>query len=557
MSSLGKVLFEGQSRSVRGALHTVGSLVVRVGSIDFEPSRLDRVAGARGWSVSTHEVTRLVYHENDELLEVWKGEAVHVLEGKTLEEVDFAVRRALSLDPRLGPSRPALQPDEQIVMTLPARVTHAGTIRCGALTLTTRRLSFAHGGLDRVEAGPLGFDVALERIRDVRWDGGILLVTPDSAFEIHAPQGSRLFAALCGEGSTSLARDGFRTHEAYLRATTSSVRGLLSITRTRLRFESEEEGGRVEIPLLEVTSASLEWGDLVVRRGTRAWRFVVPHAVPLHAELVRLLTELRGKNEPTADEMGCFNERAIEWVLATRTRPIPGFTPGRVSIAGPAVVVTAHEGARRGAILLGEAGAAFVPFHDPDAIEPILVASLETLWARPAGEDATHGTFERSGSDSFDLHPVGGAAFLERFRMRLKRLVDAQRQATSDSGNRRASYRVSPREHVPTSVVPLRDGRPSNEPPISGRLADLSADGCRIISDRPIERCSTVEVEIRGSNPPQSLFADIVHASPPTSSTPSWRYGLRFVRRTPDQDRRLRELWMEYQRKELELYRDK
>lgn len=577
------VLYEGPCRSMRGPLATVGRVEVRVGAIAFEPSRLDRIAGARSFVLAPNELTRIILRD-DHLLELTAGDVSHTLEGKDVADLEHAIRRALVLDPKARAKRPTLAPSERVVLVVPARVTSERGLRCGTLTVTSTRLYFAHAGIDKIEGGPVGFDVQLDQVRDVHFDakrGAHVTLVVDqgelSVYEVVTPRSAAVFAVLCGlDERTALHQGGFRTHEATLVVGQERVRGLFAFTRHILRFEAQGETRvPLELPLAELSRVERDGSRLVIRHALQRYGFEVEDGDRAFDELVRLLADLRPRGEPRADDVGCYEQPTIERLVAAHGLQILGFTPGRFALGGPAVVVTAKEGARRGALLLADLGAVFLPFGD--GTEPRLIARIESLTARPPEDDPTHGGFDQRGSgaslgESFEVFPFGGSGFLERFRLRLKRLAEASRDSSADWGdyaqsqdavaptglNRRSSYRVRPRESVRTSISPVSSGLggASEDAAQEARLTDLSADGCHLVSDRPV-LAATVEVAIHGSVPPTNMLADVVYETRPSSLSPLFNYGLRFVKRNPEQERRLRELWMEYQRRELELYRGK
>ena len=564
------VLFEGACRWSRGSLAHMGNVIVTATSLRFEPSRLDRLVGAKTWEIDLGELTQMAPTEEAMTIDLFAGDVVHRLAGTAVPEVEDAIRLALTTHPSKTAEPPALADEERLVLALPARLTRGPLKkRAGVVSLTTRRLHFAHTGVDKLEGGPIGLDVALDLIRDVRLDGegdGVCAAMEDEALVLTTPASIAVFAALCDvDEARPLAEGTFRAREATLVTPAPSARGRFASTRRLLRF-APETGEPIEIALADVSRVQLSPGRtdrLVVRQGKKVWVFGVADAAEELGEITRLLADLVLEGEPGTDARGCYDEVGLDRVIHAWGAQLPGLTPGRVAIGGPAVMVFPKDGVQRGALLLFDQGLLFLPAGGPKGDERRFAATLNVVSTDPSEETrAPSAWLRRHASEALQVVPHGGAPFLDHFVPLLHRLSMAYIVEGSDrSRNRRNAYRAKTVEPVEVRVSGRFDstvpGEEAGETTIDALLMDLSADGCQIAVDAPLTGTRAVEIESPTPEMPFRVRADIVRTAPPSLMVPEWRCGLRFVKMSPDEARKMREVSMELQRHELALRREK
>ena len=561
-------LFEGKGRWLRGSLAHTGTVVVTPTHLRFEPSRLDRFVGAKTWEFDLGDLTRMAPAEDATTLDLYVSDVVYRLAGPIVPELEQALRRALDAHASKTADPPVLADEEVLILALPACLTRGPLEkRAGTVSLTTHRLYFAHSGVDKLEGGAVGLDVVLDLIRDVRLDGDrVCAAMEEEALVLTTSASSALFAAFCDiDEARSLAEGALRAREATLVTPAPSARGRFASTRRMLRF-APEGGEPIEIPLAEVSRVQLSPGRtdrLVARQGKKVWVFGTADAVEELGEITRLLADLVVEGEPGADARGCYDEAALSEVIAAWGAQLPGLTPGRVAIGGPTVMVFPKEGVQRGSLLLFDQGLLFFPAGGPKGDERRFAATLNLISTDPSEKTrAPNAWLRKRASEGLQVVPRGGAAFLDYFVPLFRRLSMAYIVEGSDkSRNRRNAYRAKTVEPIDVRVSGRFDSSPPGEELgdtiIEAQLVDLSADGCQIAVDGTLTGTRAVEIESPTPEIPFRVHADIVRTVPPSLMVPEWRCGLRFVKMSPEEARKMREVSMELQRQELMTRREK
>ena len=562
------ILFEGRCRWSRGSFAHTGTVVVTPTNVRFEPSRLDRLVGAKIWEFDLGELTRMAPAEEAMSLDLDASNIVYRLVGAVVPEVEEAIRRALDTHATKTAEPPVLVEEEGLILALPARLTRGPLkSRAGTVSLTTHRLYFAHSGVDKLEAGAIGLDVALALIRDVRLDGErVCAAMEDEALVLTASASTTLFAALCDiDEARPLAEGALRSREATLLTPAPSARGRFASTRRMIRF-APEVGETIEIALAEVSRVQLSPGRtdrLVVRQGKKAWVFGIASAAEELGEMIRLLADLVVEGEPGTDACGRYDDAALGQVITAWGAQLPGLTPGRVAIGGPTVMVFPKEGVQRGFLLLFDQGLLFFPAGGPKGDERRFAATLNIISMDPSEKTrAPNAWLRRRASEPLQVVPRGGAPFLDYFVPLFRRLSMAYIVEGSDnSRNRRNSYRAKTVEPIDVQVSGRFDstlpGEEAGETIIEAQLMDLSADGCQIAVDGPLTGTRAVEIDSPTPEIPFRMRADLVRTVPPSLMVPEWRCGLRFVKMSPEEARKMREVSMELQRQELMTRREK
>lgn len=561
------ILFEGVCRWSRGSLAHTGDVIVTATSLRFDPSLLDRLVGAKSWAIDLGELTQVAPTGEAMTIDLFAADVVQRLAGKAVPEVEDAIRLALTTHPSKTAEPPALADEERLVLALPARLTRGPrNERAGVVSLTTHRLHFAHSGVDKLEGGPIGLDVTLDLLRDVHLDGDrVCAALEDETLVLTMPDSVALFAALCDvDEARPLAEGAFRAREATLVTPAPSARGRFASTRRLLRF-APETGEPIEIALADVSRVQLAPGRtdrLVVRQGKKVWVFGVANAEEELGEITRLLAALVLEGEPATDARGCYDDVGLDCVIRTWGAQLPGLTPGRVAIGGPAVMVFPKDGVQRGALLLFDQGLLFLPAGGPTGGERRFAAKLGVVSTDPSEETrARSARLRLHGSQALQVVPYGGAPFLDHFVPLLRRLsMEYIVEGSDRSRNRRNAYRAKTVEPVEVRVSGHFDrtdtGEEVGESTVDALLIDLSAEGCQIAVDAPLTGTCILEIESPTPEMPLSVRADIVRTAPPSLMVPEWRCGLRFVKMSPDEARKVREVSMEVQRQERALRRE-
>ena len=559
------IFYDGEGRMLRGPLAHVGTILVRGSSIRFEPSRLDWFAGARTWTIATEELTGLRRRESDGALELSTAEGTQLVSGDTVDAIEQAVRRALAARLKTGTEPPEFVENERIVFEVSARVQDPSmATRSGTLTLTNLRLHFAHTGDDRLEAGPVGLHALRETVRDVRTANGVVTVRTDEGnYYVTVADWRPLFAALCGIGERQgLGPKSCRAREVSQPTASDPILGVFASTQRFLRFAPEDRSASLELAWQDISRVRLaaSGGErLMVWKDATLWEFDLPKARHEFKEITYLMTELRVPGEPGTDDAGCFEEAALADLLSQWQAELGRLTPGRVALAGPGAVVFPVEGVVRGAMLLTDQGLVFLPSEGPGRSEPHLAMPLDTVTVQhTSGTEGPCVVVKRPGGGLLRAIPRGGESFLRRFGGHLQRLTHVQIQGqfhqpnASRTKNRRNSYRSQAFGERNVQLAVSGSGTiPSNAPLFTARLVDLSTQGCSVALDDGLPAVTSFEIEFPGTEEPFRVRADLVHEHQPTAKSAIWRYGFRFVRTTPEQDRSVRELSMELQREEL------
>jgi len=552
-----KVLHEASCTYKRGVLNHAGQAVLTARRIIFRPTRFEQLAGAKEWTLELASISRIQRRKPDDMLELFAGANVQRLNGDGTKGLETALRKALDALSSTPADPVQLGEGEVLLLHTPGQLYRDGVVsRKGELTVTTQRFCFSPSGLDKFNTISSAFDVPLGHIQNVTLEGGLVQVTTvdNNGWTIGNVAAVRLFGLLCGlPRPDMLELDGYRTFPAVVADIKSPHPGLLQITRDRIRFGERREGGmQAELAMHEVTRCQLSAikGDrMELRRGNAALALVVSQSDTRFAEVFRLMAECAAPSDPETDSDGFLTPEGISQVIAPWNAELSGKTAASILCAGPAAMMRWPETARRGWVLLSKGDLHFVPAGGPGCGEKVLTLNHGEFQFQTPLPGQPAALLLSLADETVQVLPRGGETFVKRFRQ-MQESLDRPTVGSTPGvrANRRGTFRASPPGRMTIRVGAVFDGvvvRPSAF--IEGRLLDISADGCRVVTDAPVEKTTTVQLEIPHKPAPVKIHAVIMNARPPSEDQPSWRLGLRFSQQSAQQDKVIRELWMGFQ----------
>lgn len=545
------VFHEGPCTSIEGAITHEGLVVVTEHFVAFQPSRLDVLSGAQTWTLGVLDLTAIGL--NDDGLVLTAGDIVRRLGGLGAAAVEAALRQAFAQLAKTPAEPPALRDGEVVLCSLRASLSRGQEAEhVGMLTITNQRLHLGFEGFERLRSGSKAFVLASDSLRNVRLvDNRIDLDTAIGALHVQSQSHSALFAALCGLADTEAhASDGYRAFDATLLGPGARNSGTLVLSRTAARFASNLGPGRsLALPLAEISRVELGHDRITLRHGRKSHAFEVIGPQARYEELVRLLLELKVEGEPSADDACRYDVQALRGLLAEWSRQLPNLTAGRVVIAGPAVLTREPEYAVRGAIVLFDQGLLFLPASGPSGSEARLAVPIGDIGVLAADEHRGGGFVMSHQEATYHVFPRGGATFVAAFRWIVKKLTKQAALADHESNNRRSAFRVPAPDvwKVHLRLGPSEPGAPERAD-LAGHILDLSPEGCRVSLDAELPQHAALTLYVPTASGTLRLEAEVVYSLKPTLFVPHWRYGICFVRLTPELAQALNDLWMLVQR---------
>jgi hypothetical protein len=326
-------------------------------------------------------------------------------------------------------------------------------------------------------------------------------------------------------------------------------------TASRLRFEQEGT----------VTDEALSELATVRRTSERSLAFELPHAVwtiDVESadreldELFALWLSTPWPFDAGLDAEGYYGQAALAELAAPFLAKLPGVAIGLAKQACPVIWVGADRTAYRAALLIFDRGLVVLPLPGAGSRAAVTLAmeGLETV--EPEGPVLLDSVFLRSGD-----RPVVRA--VPRFdAKRAAHLGGLIAQATRlfehnffQGPNRRVSFRTAPPGEVSVPVRAMRseDGAVLAGTPQVARLADLSAEGCRVSFEDEIPGLASLELEIPTEGAPTVLRLAITNrAKPDAFQGRGWEYGGAFAKLEPQELRRTQALALVMQQARLQ-----
>lgn len=536
----------------RGLIAHSGTVTLTNHRLVFDPKRLDRLAGARAWTVDLIDLRRVQRKGIDRVLELTTLGAVYRLMGAGTAALEPALRKALTLLESSAPEAVRMEPGERLVTHAAAHCQRAGQFDAtGEVTVTNRRVCFSPSGRAKFTRTDVAFELPLEQLTQLLLEPagrGVIATTAEDQIHLTGAGSERLFVAMAGQAGspTPPTAGGFRTFPAVLHEGDAAHMGQLAILRDAIAFAPDAgnvEGPMVRLPLAQVVASAVlgvAAERLLVHTGEASWEFSLDAMDQRFRELVLLLRMEPSAREPAPDGSGRLTTDGLKRVLETFQSVLP-LTEADVLIAGPGVIVRWPELARRGWILVTNGACWLVPaagLLPGETLAPIPGSAFEG----PTTDGG--GLSFRSGADAIEFRPlVDGFGAIAREA--IVRSLGASRVR-----NRRSSYRATPTSRFPVRVAVLAS---PDAPParwVAARLGDLSADGCQIVTDAALGTAPALLLELQVNGGAVRLTCKPINTKPPEGFVTTWRYGVRFAQRTPAEDRLVRELWMKFQREE-------
>lgn len=534
----------------RGLLAHNGIVTLTNRRFHFEPKGLDKLTGAKPLTLELLEMKKVSRKGVDGILEISMPGIVHRLMGDATKELDQAIRDGIQALEQAAPEPIVVGPGERIVLSAPVELRTDGIqVATGEVTITTERLCFSPAGRPKFASPSCAFDHRLGNVTQVLMTGALAVgvSTAEGAVELVGPAAAAVFGRLAGGQMLPEwpQPGGFRTFDAALHYGEHRYPGQFRLTREAIVFAPDKPAPGsppLELPLAGVNacgSVGVDGHVLFVRHGADRWTFAMRDVDLRLRELWRLLVE-----QPETGAAAATARVTGDDLAATLRALEPSVGPLQVSevtLSVRGVIASLPDLAQRGT----------------------LVMANNRLWLQPATglreADAitslTAGDFESTSIDGVGVVFRDGQQLVE-FQCRDESLMTTLRerlalltQGLTGASNRRASYRASPTRRFPIRFA-LGNGATPPSKWIAARVADLSAEGCQIVTDSAIGEGNDVLVELPIDRKSLVLASTVMNRRAPSGLVSSWRYGIRFGKRTPQEDRQLRELWMTFQREE-------
>jgi len=326
-------------------------------------------------------------------------------------------------------------------------------------------------------------------------------------------------------------------------------------TASRLRFELE--GVVTDVALGELAT--------VRRTSERSLAFEVPSAVWTVEvesadreldELFALWLSTRWPFDEGLDAEGYYGEAALAELAAPFLAKLPGVSIGLSKLACPVIWIGPDRTAYRAALLVFDRGVVVLPLpgSGPRAAVTLAMEGLETI--EPEGPVLLESVFLRSG----DRPAVRAVPRFDAKRASHLSGLIAQAARVFDHNffqgpNRRVSFRTAPPGElsIPVRAMLGEDGAALPGTPQTARLADLSAEGCRISFEDEIPGLASVELELPTDGAPTVLRLAITNrAKPDAFQGRGWEYGGAFAKLEPQELRRTQALALFMQQARLQ-----
>ena len=326
-------------------------------------------------------------------------------------------------------------------------------------------------------------------------------------------------------------------------------------TASRLRFELEGA----------VTDVALDELATVRRTSERSLAFEVPNAVwtvDVESadreldELFALWLSTRWPFDEGLDLEGYYQGAALAELAAPFLAKLPGVSIGLSKLACPVIWVGVDRTAFRAALLVFDRGLVVLPLPGAGPRAPVTLAmeGLETI--DPEGPTLLDSVFLRSGDRpavrAVPRFDAKRAPHLSGLIAQAARLFEHN---FFQGPNRRVSFRTAPAGELslPVRAMLGEDGAVLAGTPEAARLADLSAEGCRISFDDEIPGLAAVEVELPTEGVPTVLRLAITNrAKPDPFAGRGWEYGGAFAKLEPQALRRTQALALAMQQARLQ-----
>lgn len=582
-------LFRGEFLHRTGILARVGHLTLTEDELSFEHGRVDRLAGAKPWSVPIEQVKAVKVVGLDRAVVVKAADAEYKLSGGTTSLLRDRLAALLAQRDGTADDKVRYEPGERVILYGPGVLFRPRWLDAsGVAELTTSRFRFNPSFSARISGPNAALDLRIGDIVDVRLVGVrrvLEIELKNGVRRIGGPLASAFFVsilALREGGDTSAVRT--TVYAGTIRNGALAHPGQMVVTQHRVRFVTtgmldamvgvKED---LDIALADIVRADAEDKTIVIRAGNDEHTFELDHADRCLDAIAPLVAAVPTAGEPALDERGAFATAELEQLITGWSEAIEPELLEEPRLATPVVVHTGGNRLHRRFLVQTKRAAFILPIRGPAGDKKRLTVIRYDEGLEPLGQDLNRNDLElkttkrtlrlltRTGNKLVKAFWDGVPEIGPREQPRGEKVLEP----TEAGSERREAYRVALPMTVMcrVTIMTLGDGVESSgkkpakihKSPVElkakmtfeGRLCDISAHGLGMTMEVPIPAGSEVLVQSDVTDCKFKVLAKIVHHRAEGEDSPLFRHGVRVWDPDADSRARMQKAWAAYQRDEL------